>query len=194
MLGDIPVLARCFSKTAISPRTSAFHPSASASRCISTLGLRLRACGEHPQAADSVGIDVMRMRYIGVMISGALVGLGGLVYVVPTSTNSTPRWAAMALALAVLIFASGSPAHLAGGVLRPDETIASAYSASRCCAAWASPTTSTRCSLVATLVVLAFSSKRSQAPAPAAYRMIKVRDRLAVQNRFVAAYCAMKTL
>ena len=45
------------------------------------LGLRLMACGEHPQAAASVGVSVYKMRWTGVLMSGALGGLGGLCYI-----------------------------------------------------------------------------------------------------------------
>lgn len=75
-------------------------------------GLRLRACGEHPQAAASVGIDVFRMRYAGVLISGLLGGIGGIVYI----TAGVSEWkfengvAGFGfLALAVMIFGQWEP-------------------------------------------------------------------------------------
>ena len=78
-------------------------------------GLRLCACGEHPQAADSVGISVYKMRYAGVLISGALGGLGGLVYI----TAGVSEWkfengvAGFGfLALAVMIFGQWRPVNI----------------------------------------------------------------------------------
>lgn len=76
-------------------------------------GLRLRSCGEHPQAADAAGINVYRMQYAGVLISGVLGGLGGLVFVVPTSTNFNADVAGYGfLALAVLIFGQWKPVRI----------------------------------------------------------------------------------
>ena len=54
-------------------------------------GLRLRSCGENPQAADSLGINVYKMRYAGTTISGALAGMGGFVYALTTANCSVQR-------------------------------------------------------------------------------------------------------
>mgnify|MGYP002227682840 FL=1 len=59
-------------------------------------GLRLRACGEHPQAADSVGINVYKMRYAGVLISGFLGGVGGLAYTLAAGSGFNSDVAATA--------------------------------------------------------------------------------------------------
>ena len=79
-------------------------------------GLRLCACGENPKAAASAGVNVRRMRYIGVLISGALSGLAGLAYV----TSSVSSWQfdkGVAgygfLALAVMIFGQWDPVKIA---------------------------------------------------------------------------------
>lgn len=76
-------------------------------------GLRLMACGEHPQAADSVGISVYKMRWSGVLISGFLGGLGGLMYI--STVSIWPFEYGVAgfgfLSLAVMIFGKWKP-HL----------------------------------------------------------------------------------
>ncbi len=131
-------------------------------------GLRLRSCGEHPQAADSVGINVYRMRYAGVAISGALAGIGGLVFVIPTSTNFNATVAGYGfLALAVLIFGQWKPAKIlmAAFFFGLMKTIASAYSGIPLLVALKIPNDIYKMiPYVATLIVLAFTSKNSQAP------------------------------
>ncbi len=82
-------------------------------------GLRLRSCGENPHAADSLGINVARMRYAGVMISGALAGTGGFVYALTTANCSVNGDVAGFgfLALAVMIFGNWKPLNIAGAAL-----------------------------------------------------------------------------
>ena len=78
-------------------------------------GLRLRACGEHPHAADSVGVNVYRIRYGGVILSGAFAGLGGAVMLVTYSGEFTGTVAGLGfLALASLIFGQWKPLGILG--------------------------------------------------------------------------------
>lgn len=82
-------------------------------------GLRLRSCGENPHAADSLGINVYKMRYAGVTISGALAGMGGFVYSL-TTVNCTSNGDVAGfgfLALAVMIFGNWKPLNIAGASL-----------------------------------------------------------------------------
>lgn len=77
------------------------------------LGLRLRACGEHPQAADSVGVNVYKMRYIGVTFSGFLGGIGGLAFTVAAGSGFQSQVAGYGfLALAVMIFGNWKPLNI----------------------------------------------------------------------------------
>lgn len=82
-------------------------------------GLRLRACGEHPQAADSVGINVYKMRYLGTTISGALAGLGGYVYIATVAGGTCDGTVAGMgfLALAIMIFGNWKPLGIVLGAL-----------------------------------------------------------------------------
>jgi ABC-type uncharacterized transport system permease subunit len=82
------------------------------------VGLRLRACGEHPQAADSVGVNVYRMRYLGVTISGLLGGIGGLAFTVAAGSGFQSQVAGYGfLALAVMIFGNWKPLNILGASL-----------------------------------------------------------------------------
>ena len=133
-------------------------------------GLRLRACGEHPQAAASVGIDVLKMRYAGVLISGLLGGLGGIVYI----TAGVSVWkfengvAGFGfLAMAVMIFGGWHPlkialAALLFGFLR---ALGNVYSGFDILMALNMPSVVyNMLPYIISLVVLAFASKKSRAP------------------------------
>ena len=82
-------------------------------------GMRLRSCGENPQAADSLGINVFKMRYLGVGLSGFLAGVGGFTFSL-TTANMTSNGDVAGygfLALAVMIFGNWTPLNIAGGSL-----------------------------------------------------------------------------
>lgn len=95
-------------------------------------GLRLRACGEHPQAADAAGINVYKMRYIGVVLSGALAGIGGLAYTLAAGAGFQSTVAGYGfLALAVMIFGNWKPLNILGAaIFFAFFKIVSAYSSS----------------------------------------------------------------
>ena len=136
----------------------------------SRFGLRLMACGEHPQAADSVGINVYKMRYAGVLISGLLGGLGGIVYI----TAGVSEWkfengvAGFGfLALAVMIFGQWKPTRIALAALLFGffRALGNVYTGFDFLKALNLPSSVyNMLPYIVSLVVLAFTSKKSRAP------------------------------
>ena len=131
-------------------------------------GLRLRACGENPQAADSLGINVYKMRYAGVLISGFFAGIGGVIFSLSFSNNFDGTVAGFGfLSLAVLIFSAWKPTRiiyvaLFFGFMR---VISNTYSSIPVLQDLTVDANLYRTlPYVVTLIVLAFVSKNSQAP------------------------------
>ncbi len=139
-------------------------------------GLRMRACGENPQAADSLGINVYKMRYAGTTISGALAGMGGFVYSLTTANCSANGDVAGFgfLALAVMIFGNWKPLNIALSSLLFGlfKCIAAAYSTIDINGDGVFMLANIGISshlyrmlpYLVTLIVLAFTSKNSRAP------------------------------
>ncbi len=170
VLGDIPVIGDMLFKNAYITTYIGFLILIIATFVLykTRFGLRLRACGEHPQAADSVGVNVYKMQYAGVIISGALGGIGGLVFVVPTSTNFNATVAGYGfLAIAVLIFGQWHPIRIlfASFFFGLMKTIAASYSGIPVLVSLGIPSYFYKMiPYIATLIVLVFTSKNSQAP------------------------------
>ena len=133
-------------------------------------GMRLMACGEHPQAADSVGINVYKMRWAGVLMSGILGGIGGMAYIVPAvgDWNFEMGVAGMGfLALAVMIFGQWKPLNIAGAALffAVFRAMANIFDSIPFLASLGWPKeVYNMMPFIASMVVLAFTSKKSRAP------------------------------
>ena len=133
-------------------------------------GLRLMACGEHPQAADSVGINVYKMRWAGVLISGLLGGLGGICYILAGVSEWRFEYGVAGfgfLSLAVMIFGQWKPIRIAlaallFGLLR---ALSNVYMGFGFLVTLKIPSAVyNMLPYVISLVVLAFTSKKSRAP------------------------------
>ena len=133
-------------------------------------GLRLIACGEHPQAADSVGINVYKMRWAGVLISGVFGGLGGICYILAGVSewkfeNGVAGFGF--LALAVMIFGQWKPQRIALAALLFGlfRALSNVYIGFNFLVALNIPgTVYNMMPYIISLLVLAFTSKSSRAP------------------------------
>lgn len=170
ILGDIPIIGEIFfQRTYIS-----FYLAIAIFIVIylllykTKLGLRIRAVGENPHAADAQGINVSKTRFFAVVSSGVLAGIGGVVFVVTTSEAFDATVAGMGfLAIAVLIFGNWRPARilLAALFFGFFRTVANAYSLMPFLVSLNIPREFYRMMpYIATLIVLALTSKSSRAP------------------------------
>lgn len=173
VLGDIPILGpMLFQRTYLTVFISmVFLVIAIIIFYKTKFGLRLRACGEHPHAADSVGINVHKMRYAGTSISGILGGIGGFFYAVGVMDGNVNGHTGVAgfgfLALAVMIFGQWKPLKIFFGALFFAFLRTLAYSVSLIPFLYNLGINQTYYKMlpyVATMVVLAFTSKKSRAP------------------------------
>lgn len=173
VLGDIPLLGELFfQKTYLTVILGILILVISTVVFYKTkFGLRLRACGEHPQAADSVGISVYKMRYAGVVLSGILGGIGGFFYAVSVMDGNSNGHTGVAgfgfLALAVMIFGQWKPIPI---------FLAALFFAVLRTVAYSVPLIPFLANLginnavykmlpyVATMIILAFTSRKSRAP------------------------------
>ena len=133
-------------------------------------GLRMMACGEHPQAAASVGINVFKMRWAGVLISGAYGGLGGIVFIMAGASEWRFEYGVAGfgfLSLAVMIFGQWKPQRiaLAGLLFGLFRALSNVYSSFDWLAKMNIPSgVYNMLPYIISLIVLAFTSKSSQAP------------------------------
>lgn len=171
LLGDLPVIGPMFFQNSyVTTYLGILILLASSVLVYKTrFGLRLRSAGEFPQATDAAGISVKKIRWAGVLISGALGGLGGIAYIIPISTEFNGTVAGYGfLAIAVLIFGQWKPKYIAlaaffFGLLK---TISAAYTGIPFLAGLGIPRFVYQIiPYIVTIIALFLTSKKSAAPA-----------------------------
>ncbi|MGM9966855.1 MULTISPECIES: ABC transporter permease [unclassified Rummeliibacillus] len=121
VLKDIPILGKMFFTDVYGTSILAIVVAFIAWYIIykTPFGLRLRAVGEHPMAADTMGVNVTKMRYVAVMISGALGGIGGAIYAQAIAGNFSQSTISGQgfIAIAAMIFGKWHPLGALGAAL-----------------------------------------------------------------------------
>jgi simple sugar transport system permease protein len=169
ILGDIPLIGQLFFQQSTILTYVGFAIAALSIFVIyrTRIGLRLSSVGENPGAADSVGINVFAMRWLGTIISGALAGLGGLIFVVSSSVSfGGTVYGYGFLAIAVMIFGQWKPERIllaalffgAASALAYKYNLIPAFSEVRDGAFFK------MLPYLATIIVLVLTSKKSKAP------------------------------
>ena len=153
-------------------------------------GLRLMACGEHPQAADSVGINVYKMRWAGVLISGMLGGLGGIVFITAGVSEWRFEYGVAGfgfLSLAVMIFGQWKPTRIALAALLFGlfRALSNVYAGFEFLKNLNIPSpVYNMMPYIISLVVLAFTSKKSRDPKP----RVSPTTRVSADAQYVISY------
>jgi ABC-type uncharacterized transport system permease subunit len=111
LLADIPVVGGIFEQQPIAVAAVVLVIVTHFVLFYTRWGLRTRSVGEHPRAADTVGINVYRMRYLNVIIGGMMAGLGGAYFTLESVPSFEPLMTNGRgfIALAALIFGNWSP-------------------------------------------------------------------------------------
>ncbi|MFW6318813.1 MAG: ABC transporter permease [Bacillota bacterium] len=170
LLGEIPIIGDLFFKGAYLSTYIGIALFALATLILfkTRLGLRIRSCGENPHAADSLGINIYKIRYVGVLTSGFFAGMGGVIYVLSFANRYEASVVGFGfLALAVLIFGQWHPKKILYAALffATMRVIGSVYTSIDILDRL--PLSSDMYRMVpyiATLIVLALASKSSRAP------------------------------
>lgn len=170
VLGDIPVIGQMFFQNTYITNFIGIAIFIISAIVIdkTRFGLRMCACGENPQAAESLGVNVQKYRYIALIIAGFLGGMGGLMYIIPVANHYSQTVGGYGyLAMSVLIFGQWRSGTLFGAAafFALCKTISNAYTGIPILASLGMPDAFYKSlPFIITLVALAATSKYDHSP------------------------------